>query len=215
VGSEELKRYAGRGLRDLDERLIFWVGLSVASAKDAPGAVDRVDWESYDWSALRTDIEAWLVGLPDGTSATFDHAVNEELHLMFTARPRRDAARGLRRMPSFNLSDSPPFPPLQLADGSTADFATLTLFEVQAFADGEMRLAIEQPSHQVAWGALLEVMLTQGVPDTSALNPLELEVHASMLGLAESPGGELGDFDEGWRAVNNQPSRFDGPREDS
>jgi hypothetical protein len=213
VSSEDLNRCAGDELRSLDERLVFWVGLAVASAPDAPGAVDRVDWETYDWTGLCAELEPWLAGLADGSSATFDHTVNEDLQLLFTARPRDLAMRGNRRLPSFNLSDPPPLPPLRLADGSTADFARLTLFEVQAFADGATRLAIEQPSHQAAWIALLEAMVSAGAPDTSALNPVELEVHASMLGLIESPGGELGDFDAGGRAVNNRPSRFDGPRE--
>jgi hypothetical protein len=188
------------------------VALAVATDPKRPGAVDRVDCQAYDWGALRAKLQGWIAALPEGGAAALDEPVNHELFLRVSAKPRSDAMRGVRRWPSFNLAGTAPFPTLHFADGRTADLGSLTLFEVQELADGEARLAIEQPSHQEAWAALLEIMLLHGAPDTSALNRLEVEVYAAMLGLTESPTGELGDFDEGWRAINRLPSRFDGPR---
>lgn len=50
-------------------------------------------------------------------------------------------------------------------------------------------------------------MQATGATNTSMLHKLDLELHAAMLALVEGPEGELGDFDEGWRAINrHQPS---------
>ena len=41
-----------------------------------------------------------------------------------------------------------------------------------------------------------------GHANTGEMNPLVLEPFASMLGLGDAPPGDLGDFDEGWRAIH-------------
>jgi hypothetical protein len=191
-------------LRDIDQRRLFWVKLAVMTATDASKSADDIDWPQFDWDSLRAELESWLQTLSPTTTDQYIHPVTDWLRLVFVARPRNETLRGVRRWPSLTHAEPPPPPPLQLADGDTADFRDLTLAQVQDFASGRARLAIELPSHQTAWTVLVQTMKATGATSTSAMNKLELEVHAAMLGLVEGPQGELGDFDEGWQAVNRQ-----------
>src|SRR5207249_3991318 len=52
-GDEELKREAGRELRDLDERALFWI--DVAVAKHHGVSADDVDWTAMAWSRIREE----------------------------------------------------------------------------------------------------------------------------------------------------------------
>ena len=64
-GDDELKREAGRELRDLDARAHFWI--DVALAKWEGSTADDVDWTALDWPAIREEAEAWLETLDADT----------------------------------------------------------------------------------------------------------------------------------------------------
>jgi hypothetical protein len=215
VTSDELVEVAKRELREIDRRSLFWVGLGVETASGSGVSAADVDWESFDWPSLRDALDRWLDGLPSDTSEVlYRWPVSDHLRLPFFARPRTAVgARGYRRMPSFNLSDPDPLPPLQFEDGETASIESLPAETVRDLAVGNRRLAIELVSHRAAWTTLYEVMSAMGRSNTSEMSSLELEVHAGALGLVEEPLDGLGSFDEGWRAVNRlDVPLFDDPR---
>lgn len=119
-------------LRDIDPRRLFWARLvAVMTAEGAESTAEDVDWD-----ALKADLEGWRQTLPPSSTDQHQYLVTDWLCLVFAARPRNDALRGVRRSPSSTLSDPAPPPPLQLADGETADFSELTLAHVQDFRVG-------------------------------------------------------------------------------
>ena len=71
---------------------------------------------------------------------------------------------------------------------------------MRELASGQQELAITLPSHQVTWQMLLAEMEHFGRTSTAEMTPILLEPTASALGFVEAPPG-LGDFDEGWRAL--------------
>jgi hypothetical protein len=216
MANDELRSTAARELRHIDPRFRFWVALGVATPRGSDTSADDVDWTAFDWAPVRDELEAWLDGLPDDTPETTKPVpVNEELVLVFIATPRRADAVGYRRMPSFKYSDADPFPPLRFADGDAGSLESLPIGVARELAAGDRTLAIALPSHQEAWQMLAQQMDAQGLADTSPMHSVELEVYASMLGLVDPPAGPLGDFDEGWRAINRVDMPIvDDPRED-
>jgi hypothetical protein len=157
-----------------------------------------------------------MISRPTRHPRTLAWPVNENLQLVFEARPRTTmGASGYRRMPSFDLAEPDSFPPLHFADGETALFESLPLETVRELATGNRRLAIKLVSHRAAWEMLYEMMVALGKSNTSEMNALELEVHAAALGLVEEPPDPLGSFDEGYRAVHGlETPMIDDPRDD-
>jgi hypothetical protein len=216
VTDDQLVEVAKRELRAIDRRFLFWVGLGVETTKGYGDSAADVQWESFDWPSLRDALDTWLDGLPSDTSEIFYRwPVSDHLRLCFFARPRTAVgARGYRRMPSFNLADSDPLPPLQFEDGETASIEALPVETVRELAVGSRRLAIELVSHRAAWTTLYDVLSAMEKANTSEMSSLELEVHAGALGLVDEPPDRLGSFDEGWRAVNRlDVPLFGDPRE--
>jgi hypothetical protein len=217
MSNDELTTAAARELRHLDPRFRFWIALGISKPQGSHTSANDVDWTNFDWASLRDDLEAWLEDLSDDTapetSKTF--LVTDELALVFLVEPRRKAAVGYRRMPSFKHSDPDPFPPLNFADGSTGALEALSIAAVSELAAGQRALVIALPSHREAWDVLREAMQAAGISSTSEMDRLQLETTASMLALTEPPSGPLGDFDEGWRAINRVDMPIvDDPRDD-
>jgi hypothetical protein len=213
----DLQDVAKRELRSIDRRFLFWVALGVETATGSGASADDVDWESLDWATLRDNLDEWLDGLPaDTPQVVYRWPVTDDLRLAFIAKPRTaPSAPGYRRQPSFNLADPDPIPPLHFADGETASFYELPVETVGELARGEKKLAIELASHRAAWDMLYGMMKAMGKSNTSAMNALELEVHAAALGLVEEPPDPLGSFDEGYRAVHGIDTPIvDDPRDE-
>jgi hypothetical protein len=216
MANDELVEVAKRELRAIDRRFLFWVALGVETASGSGASAGDVDWESLDWTSLREALGEWLDGLPPDTpEVAYRWPVNENLRLRFIAKPRTaTGAPGYRRMPSLNLADPDPFPPLRFEDGETASFESLPIETVRELAVGSRRLAVELVSHRAAWTTLYELMSAMGTSNTSEMSSLELEAHAGALGLVEEPPDPLGSFDEGWRAVRGlDVPMFNDPRE--
>jgi hypothetical protein len=208
-GDAELEREAGRELRDLDARAYFWIDVAVAKVHGT--SADDVDWTVLDWPRLRDEAEAWLETLdPDTVDPSTPDAVlpfevpgRDDVKLLLRARPRWPELRGYKRQRSLALATAPPeTPPLQFADGASESLYALPIETVRDLAAGRRRLAIELPSHHETWDMLRGQMEHFGQANTSEMEPLVLEPYASMLGLADAPPGDPGDFDEGWRAIH-------------
>lgn len=212
VASEDLIRLAVAALHDIDGRRLFWVDL-ITGTRDGASA-DHIEWEDIDWDEVRSDVERWLDGLnPDDGPATVHWPVDDTVILVFRARPRTEMARGWPK-PSLTLAETA-IPAFYLADGTKKVLSDLSLEEVHLLANGETRVALELPSHRETFEMLAKELEGFGQTNTSELAPAFIEVYAGMLGLTETPPG-LGDFDEGWRAINRKdfPIRDD-PREDA
>jgi hypothetical protein len=164
------------------------------------------------WPSIREEAEAWLETLePDTLDPSSEEAVlafgvpdRDDVRLLLRARPRSLQARGYNRQRSLVVAAAPPVTPaLRFADGTSESLYALPIDTVRDLAAGLRKLAIELPSHRDTWEMLLDQMEHFGQANTSEMEPLVLEPFASALGLADPPPGDLGDFDEGWRAINN------------
>jgi hypothetical protein len=199
MANEELMRLAVGALRTIDSRALFWVDLGVATA---PGATaEGIDWDNLDWEEIRADLDRWLDSLdPASCPTSYQVPIDDEVILVFQARARTEGARGWKGKPSFTLAETI-VPTIWLDDGEEASLYDLPVETVEALATGRRRLAMELPSHQETWAMLLGEMNRFGHKSTAEVEPMALESYASMLGLTEAPP-DLGDFDEGWQAIN-------------
>lgn len=196
---EALIRSAVRTLRDVDARALFWIDVGQATRT---AAVDsKVDWEAQDWDGIRETVDRWLERLqPADCPATQTIPISDDVMLVIRARARSEMARGWTAKPSLTLAE-PIVPPLQFADGREGSLYDLSIQEVEALATGQMRLALELPSHRGTWEMLLDQMRAFGQTSTVQIEPMILESYASMLGLTEAPP-ELGDYDSTWHDLN-------------
>jgi hypothetical protein len=216
MAAGDLVDVAKHELREVDRRFLFWIALAVETASGSGASAEAADWRSFDWTSLREGLDAWLDGLSvDAPEAMYRWPVNDNLRLCFIAKPRSAAgARGYRRLPSLNIAEPDPLPPLRFEDGGTASLEALSIETVRDLALGHRRLAVELVSHRAAWTTLYELMAALGQSNTSELNSLELEANAAALSLVEPLDDQLGSFDDGWRAVHGlDVPMFDDPRQ--
>lgn len=205
--SDKLKAKAVEELRGIDHQNLFWVDIAVATADGASS--DDVDWEEFDWAAVRAQLDEWLPTLdadtldPAGSAATLTWPApgRDDVLLVARARARSREMRGNTRYPSLAIADPEEIPELQFRDGTSGSLYALSIETVRDLATGEQALAIELPSHRATWLTLLEEMQHFGYGNTSEIARLLLEPTASALGFVAAPD-ELGDFDETWRAIN-------------
>jgi hypothetical protein len=199
VAKEELMRLAVEALRDIDSRALFWVDLGVATREGA--TAEGIAWNALDWEKIRADLDQWLRSLdPTSCPTSYQVPISDEVMLVFQVRARAEAARGWKSKPTFTLAETI-VPTIWLDGEEEASLYDLPIDTVEALATGRRKMALELQSHQETWAMLLGEMNRFGQKSTAEIDPMVLESYASMLGLTEAPP-DLGDFDEGWRAIN-------------
>ncbi len=93
---------------------------------------------------------------------------------------------------------------LNLAPGGRRQLISLSLDDVDALAAGAARVVGQGASYRDTFATLAGEMRHFGLGAVAELHPTVVTGYAGMLGLVEPPPS-LGNFDQGWRAINGQP----------
>ncbi len=186
-------------LRAVDPPALFWLGLSEVDFRQAPGH----QLDDFPFGDVRAFVDEWLSTLdPDGPEATTEWQ-GGGVRLGFRAKGRKAMARGWTATPSLNLLEQQ-MADLHLVDGGRRQLHTLTIDDVRRLASGELRVVGQGASYQETFKSIAEMLEHFGLSEVAELPPEVIQTFAGMLGLVEAPP-ELGNFEQGWRAVWGVP----------
>ncbi len=196
---EVWQRTVSEALRPIDPDAQFNVGLAELDFRDVLGHSPG-DFPASDLTAF---VDGWLEGLdPDSDDATTEWE-GGGVRLVVRAKGRGPTWRGWKDMPSFNLLE-PEIGDVHLTSGERTRFADLGRGEIGRLASGELTVVGQGASYRETFQAIAEEMDHFGWTTMADMPEPARQTYAAMLGLTTA-APRLGNYDAGWRALNQTP----------